>query len=97
MGASGLSKSYDTTTGVLTLTGSASLATYQQVLRTATYNDTAAAPNAGGRVITLTVNDGTNASLAHTTTVHVPAGQTITFNTPPPVTFGPGLSLFTTS
>jgi hypothetical protein len=68
---SGLSATYDSTSGTLTVTGSASPAVYQQVLRTATYNDTAASPNTADRAITFAVNDGANTSLAHGTTLHV--------------------------
>ncbi len=69
--------------GVLTLTGVADVATYQTVLQSITYGDTAAAPTLGGRTITVVVNDGTTASAAATSTMTVvkgsaPSGYTIT-------------------
>ena len=44
--------------GVLTLSGVADLATYQQVLQTITYSDTAISPTAGDRTINVVANDG---------------------------------------
>ena len=44
--------------GVLTLSGVASLADYQQVLTTITYSDTASSPTAGDRTINVVANDG---------------------------------------
>jgi hypothetical protein len=46
------------TTGTLTLTGPFTLAQYQQVLRTVTYQDTAASPNRTPRRITIVVSGG---------------------------------------
>ena len=67
--------------GVLKLSGVASPADYQTVLKTVTYKDTAASPTAGVRTIAFVVNDGIVNSLPATATVSVivpPAGYTIT-------------------
>ncbi|MGE3569344.1 MAG: beta strand repeat-containing protein, partial [Gammaproteobacteria bacterium] len=72
VGATGLVKNYDTVTGVLTLTGVASPAVYQQVLRTLTYNHTSDTPTAGARLVDVVVQDQTGAdSLTATSTVTV--------------------------
>jgi hypothetical protein len=90
-GQNGISGSYDATTGVLTLSGTASVANYQAALDSITYsfNPANGDPTAGGgntaRTISWTVNDGV-ASASDTstlTTVHVApsisAGGTATF------------------
>jgi hypothetical protein len=72
-----ISSSYSTATGVLTLSGTGTVAQYQQVLRTVTYNNTAATPHnplspANLRTITFVVNDGaagSNTSILATTTL----------------------------
>ncbi|MEH2067655.1 MAG: Ig-like domain-containing protein [Nostoc sp.] len=61
--------------GVLTLAGTATVAQYQQVLKTITYNNTAANPNTTARKITFVVNDG--AAHSNTSTV---ATTTLAFN-----------------
>ena len=71
--------------GVLTLSGVASLADYQQVLTTITYSDTAASPTAGDRTINVVANDGVLSSASATSTVTVasgsaPEGYSITAN-----------------
>ena len=53
----GITANYNPATGVLTLTGNATLATYQAVLRTLKFTTLATAPG-GSRTLTLTVNDG---------------------------------------
>jgi hypothetical protein len=45
-------------TGVLALTGTASVASYQTVLRSVTYNNTAANPNTQARVVTFSIGAG---------------------------------------
>ena len=49
--------------GVLTLSGSDTLAHYQQVLRTVMYNNVAGSPNLTTRALTVVANDGVNSSL----------------------------------
>ena len=57
----------------LTLSGSDTLANYQAVLRTVTYNNTAPNPNPTARVVTFVVTDGTDPSATATSTVTVTA------------------------
>ena len=59
----GITGSYNSSTGVLTLTGSATLANYQTALRSITFSSTSDNPTSFGtdtsRTITWTANDGT--------------------------------------
>ncbi|UUO06295.1 hypothetical protein M4951_23440 [Blastopirellula sp. J2-11] len=55
--------SYNPNTGELLLSGSDSLANYQQVLRTLQYNNTSQDPDAAVRTIEVTVNDGVSDSV----------------------------------
>ena len=55
----GISGSYDPTTGVLTLSGGASLANYQAALRSVKYNNSNnASPSSSNRIVSFQVNDG---------------------------------------
>ena len=57
---------YDPVTGILTLTGTASLAAYQAALQQITFANTGTNPSTETRIIDVVVNDGTVASnLAH--------------------------------
>ncbi|MEQ8575786.1 MAG: gliding motility-associated C-terminal domain-containing protein, partial [Fulvivirga sp.] len=61
----GITGSYNATTGLLTLTGSASVANYQTALRSVRYSNTSQDPNNSNRTIRMRVNDGTiNSNLA---------------------------------
>ncbi|NLF32487.1 MAG: tandem-95 repeat protein, partial [Planctomycetes bacterium] len=71
VGATGLVKSYNAGTGALTLTGTASVADYQSVLRTVSYASTSDAPTDAARTVTFVVNDGTADSAAATATINV--------------------------
>ena len=71
--AGGITPSYNSSTGVLTLTGTATKAQYQSSLRSVTYNNSSNAPNTTSRVITFRVNDGTQNSAPSTKTVSVQA------------------------
>ena len=51
-----ISYSYNSTSGVLTLTGATTAAYYQLTLRKLTYTNTNASPNATARVVTLSLN-----------------------------------------
>jgi|GEM_PF-610308 len=65
---------YNSATGTLTLLGTDTVANYQQVLGSITYNNTAATPNTTDRIIEFVVDDGashSNASQVATTTVTV--------------------------
>ncbi|MEO1022732.1 MAG: DUF2341 domain-containing protein [Bacteroidota bacterium] len=58
----GITGSFNNSNGVLTLTGSASKANYQTALRSITYQNSDVNPTENTRVITFTVNDGTDNS-----------------------------------
>ncbi len=64
-----ITATYDATKGILNLTGSDSVANYQKVLRTLTYNNSAAIPDFTTRTINFVVNDGSLNSEIATTTV----------------------------
>ncbi len=57
-----ISGSYDAATGILTLTGAASIADYQTALRSVTYSNSSNTPDTTQRVIEFTVDDGTASS-----------------------------------
>ena len=76
----GITGSYDASTGVLTLTGTASLADYQAALRSVTYKDANALTAAGNRTISFQVNDGAAASNLSNVVTRTIAVAT---NTPP--------------
>jgi hypothetical protein len=77
---SGLTVSWNATTSTLTLSGSASLATYQAVLSQVTYQDTGTDASSGAhpvRTVTWSVNDGTQ-TLSATSQVTVDRAPTVT-------------------
>lgn len=61
---SGISGSYNPTSGILTLSGTASVAAYETALRSVTYSNSSQNPNTGNRVVRFTVNDGSNVDAA---------------------------------
>ena len=63
--------SYDSGTGVLTLSGSDTVANYQQVLRTVTYDSSADDPTTTARAIDFVASDGVNSTSVATTTLSV--------------------------
>ncbi len=67
----GITAVYNSSTGVLTLTGSDTLANYQQVIRTLTYDNLSENPDTTDRTIEVVVSDGVNDSAAATATVSV--------------------------
>ncbi|MBA5776303.1 cadherin-like domain-containing protein, partial [Stappia sp. F7233] len=68
----GISGTYDAQTGLLTLSGTASLAAYQAALRSVGYRNTSNDPTGTGRDISITVDDGTGATqTSNTVTAHV--------------------------
>ncbi|MBV9549560.1 MAG: hypothetical protein JO256_07800, partial [Alphaproteobacteria bacterium] len=69
----GISGSYNSATGVLTLSGSSSVANYQAALRSVTYTDQSDTPNTANRTISFSANDGTLSSNIGTKTVSVTA------------------------
>jgi hypothetical protein len=70
-GTSITASSYNSGTGVLTLTGSDTVAHYQQVLQTLKYDNSAHPPDNADRLVNVTVNDGSVDSNSATATVHV--------------------------
>ncbi len=60
-----------TTTDVLTLSGSDTLAHYQQVLRTVTYNNTTGSPGVATETVSVAADDGTNNSTAALATINI--------------------------
>ncbi len=81
--------SYDSGSGVLTLSGLDTVANYQQVLRTVTYNNTSDAPNTTTRTITVQADDGLLPSNVATSSISIvatndaPAGSVTIDNTSP--------------
>lgn len=73
----GIVGAYNAATGVLAISGPASVADYQQVLRTVRYNNTSSTPNTANRTISFRVNDGTTNS-------NIVTG-TVTINKPPAI------------
>jgi hypothetical protein len=67
--ASGLSVTYNASTGVLSVAGSASVATYQTILDGIVYNDTFGTPSMADRTVDIVVNDGFVDSAAHHVTI----------------------------
>jgi hypothetical protein len=69
----GIIASYDPPSGVLTLTNTDTVAHYQQVLRTITYDNTSEVSDTTARVITFVANDGHGNSNTATATVTINA------------------------
>ncbi|MFB3949206.1 putative Ig domain-containing protein, partial [Aeromonas veronii bv. sobria] len=88
-----ISASYNSGTGVLTLSSAgatATLAQWQAALRAVTYANSSESPNTSARTVSFTVNDGTDASSASTKIVSVTA-----VNDAPQVTTAGGTTPFT--
>src|SRR5205823_8888529 len=62
---------YNATTGVLSLTGTDTVAHYQAVIRTLTYNNSSQNPTTTSRSVTVVVSDGTDSSVTRTATITV--------------------------
>lgn len=69
----GITGSYNAATGVLTLTGSSSVANYQNALRSLLYNNSTLNPNTANRTISFIANDGVFNSNTATKTVTITA------------------------
>ncbi|WP_342725899.1 cadherin domain-containing protein [Bradyrhizobium sp. B097] len=67
----GIVGSYNALTGVLTLTGSSSVANYKAALDSITYFNTSDNPSEADRTVSFTVNDGSLDSNTSTSTIHV--------------------------
>lgn len=68
----GISGSWTDGTGTLTLSGTATLATYEAALRSITYENAAVSPDMNTRTISFTINDGTESSTAVTRDIEFP-------------------------
>jgi hypothetical protein len=66
-----ITSSYDSATGVLTLTGADTVANYQHVLRTVTYDNDSNIPDTTDRVIVFVASDGIDSSDNAATTVAI--------------------------
>ncbi len=66
-----ISAQYDSATGVLTLSGVDSVADYQQVLGSVTYDNTNGNPGVNFQTIRVTANDGTSSSSDAVASIHV--------------------------
>ncbi len=69
----GITGSWNAGTGVLTLSGTTTLANYQAALRSITYMNTSDAPGSSTRTVSFVVNDGTANSTAATRNISVAA------------------------
>ena len=67
----GLTVLYTAGTGVLSITGTASVAVYQSILQGIQYNNTSDAPNTADRAVDVVVNDGTSNSVVNISTITV--------------------------
>ncbi|MBD2520023.1 putative Ig domain-containing protein [Nostoc sp. FACHB-973] len=77
----GITGSYNTSTGVLTLTGSATVANYQTALRSITYTNSSDNPTTTPRTISFLVNDGTANSTVVTRNINITAVNDASFAT----------------
>lgn len=73
----GIGGSYDAMTGTLTLTGSASLADYQSVLRSVQFSNATTTMGAGNRLVSAFVTDGANSSTPITQLIAVTLDATL--------------------
>jgi len=69
----GITGSYNSSTGVLTLTGTSTVANYQTALRSITYTNSSDNPTTTPRTISFVVNDGTANSIAVTRNINITA------------------------
>ena len=89
----GITGSYNSTSGILNLTGTATVALYQAALRSVTYSSTSDNPTttSASRTISWQVNDGSALSAAVTSTINITA-----VNDAPTITSGYTYTLTTT-
>ena len=80
----GITGSYNTATGVLTLTGTASVANYQTALDSVTYSDTNASPTGLSRTISFSATDDTAAASNTATKALTPSVPAAPVATPTP-------------
>ncbi|MEA2568913.1 MAG: hypothetical protein QOI24_914 [Acidobacteriota bacterium] len=82
----GISGSFNSGTGTLTLSGTSSVANYQTALRNVKYTNTSDDPTTASRTVVFQVTDGTDASSTVSSTINVTA-----VNDPPTATAFSGL------
>jgi hypothetical protein len=82
----GITGSFDAATGVLTLTGSATVASYQVALRSVTYANTNAAPSTATRTLSIVASDGQADSLPAGRDITIALASAPTLDQPAPVT-----------
>jgi len=70
-GAANIRRDYDDETGILSLTGVDSIANYQLVLRSVTYDNALPQPNTTDRLVAFTVSDSTGTSAARQSLIHL--------------------------
>jgi hypothetical protein len=85
-----LQASYNSATGIESITGTATPAVYQQVLRTLTYRDDSNTPDTHDRIILVSASDAVNSGIVRTSTVSVsaPAISYTVAGFPSPITAG---------
>ncbi len=81
-GTSNIKRSYDPATGELRLTGVASVADYQRVLRTVTYHNILPQPNAAERIVEFVVSDAAVAGATRASHVRLLPAPTVYFFLP---------------
>ncbi|WP_207238882.1 MULTISPECIES: VCBS domain-containing protein, partial [unclassified Pseudomonas] len=81
--AAGLTVSYTTSTGVLSITGLASKATYQTILDGILYNNSSNTPTTSDRTVNVLVSDGIDSSISHSVTIGITALNDTPVNTLP--------------
>lgn len=69
----GISASWNSSTGTLTLSGSASAADYQAALRSVTFENTSGSPSQPPRTISFQVDDGTTSSSTVSRQIYIPS------------------------
>ena len=67
----GVTASYNSGTGVLTLSGTTTIANYQTALRKVTYNNTSGPVNVTSKTVSFVGNDGISPSAAATATITI--------------------------
>ena len=85
----GITGTWTAGTGVLSLTGSSSVANYQTALRSITYNNNSDAPSTSARTVTFVVNDGANASNTGSRQITLTAVNDAPVNSVPAAQFTP--------
>ncbi|MES3003128.1 MAG: VCBS domain-containing protein, partial [Pseudomonadota bacterium] len=85
--ASGLTVSYTAATGVLSITGSATKATYQTILDGVQYTNSSDAPSPSPRTVNVVVNDGLDNSVSRSVTVGMTAVNDAPVATITPTTY----------